>query len=65
MQLMIDEGEREITFSGVPNSTGKPLIPVLPEARAEGTLWVSGQLALHIKFQDSQGYIVRPCLSKQ
>jgi hypothetical protein len=48
MQLMITVGGREITFSGVPNSTGKPLIPVLPEARAKGTLWVSLVSLLYI-----------------
>jgi hypothetical protein len=65
MQLMIAEGWREITFSVVLNSTGKPLIAVLPEVRTEVILWVSGQLDLHIRFQDSEGYIVRPCLLKQ
>lgn len=64
MQLMIAEGGREISFSGVANSLGIPLIPVLPEAGAEGPPWVCGQLALHVKFEASQGYIGRSCLLK-
>lgn len=63
MQL-IAEGGREISFSGVANGPGTLLIPVLPEAGAEGPLWVCGQLALHGKFEASQGYIGRSCLLK-
>lgn len=65
MQLVSAEGGREISFSGVANITSTPLIPLLPVAQAEGPLWVCGQLALHSKSQDSQGYTVGPCLMKQ
>ena len=64
MQSVSAEGGREIYFSGIANSTCTPLIPLLPEAQEEGPLWVCGQLALHSKFQDSQGYRVGPCLLK-
>ena len=30
----------------------------------EVDFWVQGQPGLHSEFQDSQGYIVRPCLKK-
>ena len=47
MQSVNAVGGREISFSGVANRTCTTLTPILPEAQAEGPLWVSGQLALH------------------
>jgi hypothetical protein len=35
------------------------------EAEADRSLWVQGQPYLPREFQDSQGYIERPCFTKQ
>lgn len=42
-----------------------PLIPALWEAEATGSVRVRGQLGLHDELQDSQGYILRPCLNRK
>ena len=39
--------------------------PSTQDVEAGGSLWVRGQHSLHSKFQDSQSYVVRPCLAKQ
>jgi hypothetical protein len=39
--------------------------PSTLEAEAGGFLWVQGQPGLQSKFQDSQGYIKKPCLQKE
>jgi hypothetical protein len=41
-----------------------PLIPALGRQR-QADFWVRGQPGLHSEFQDSQGYIEKPCLEKQ
>jgi hypothetical protein len=41
-----------------------PLIPALGRQRQED-FWVWGQPGLQSEFQDSQGYIEKPCLEKQ
>jgi hypothetical protein len=40
-----------------------PLIPALGRQR-QADFWVRGQLGLQSEFQDSQGYIEKPCLEK-
>jgi hypothetical protein len=41
---------------------GEPAMLLIPEAAS--SLSVQGQPGLHSKFQNSQSYIVRPCLEK-
>ena len=41
-----------------------PLIPAFGRQR-QADFWVQGQPSLQSEFQDSQGYIEKPCLEKQ
>jgi hypothetical protein len=38
--------------------------PSAEVVEADRPLWVPGQQGLHNEFQNSQGYIVRPCLNQ-
>ena len=38
--------------------------PSIQEAEAGGSLCVGGQPNLHREFQDTQGYMEKPCLKK-
>lgn len=48
-----------------PRHVEHTLNPSTWEAETTGSVRVRGQLGLHEELQDSQGYIVRPCLNEK